>query len=320
MMRFRWYGRLSLCALALASGMAHAWPSQPVTLIVPFAAGGMTDILARKLAQTMQTDLQQPVLVENRPGAGGVIGSERVARAAADGNTLLVMTTAHVVNPAIIKNLRYDAKNDFAPVAMLAHTPNVLVVHPSVPAKTLPELLEFARQKGGVTYGSAGAGGTTHLSGELLAAMTGAPFTHVPYKGTALAVNDLLGGQIDAAFVDALSATQYIESGRLRAIAVSTPERVPALPDVPTIAEQGVPGYDTRIWIGFYAPAGTPAPIVERLNALARKAMHEPQFQQTLSSQGTQPGDMDVPAFTQFVDEEFVKWARIVQEAGIEPQ
>lgn len=306
-------------ALAFAAqAQAADYPSQAITLVVPFAAGGMTDVLARKVGQTLQQELGQTVIVENRPGAGGVIGSERVANAKPDGHTLLVMTTAHVVNPVIIKNLRYDAQKDFVPVALLATTPNVLVVNPKVPAKNIPELLDFARKNGGVNYGSAGTGGTTHLSGELLQAMTSAPFTHIPYKGTALAVNDLLGGQLHASFVDALTATQHVQSGRLRAIGVSTADRNPTLPDVPTIAEQGVPGYETMIWIGFYAPAGTPPAVVEKLNSLARKAMNEPEYKKTLLSQGTNPGDMDVAAFGKFVDGEFAKWARIVKEAGIE--
>lgn len=310
----------ALAAAASAGAAPAGYATQPVTLVVPFAAGGMTDVLARQLAKTMQGALQQPVVIDNRVGAGGIIGSEKVARARPDGLTLLVTTTAHVVNPSIAKQLPYDTERDFQPIALLATTPNVLVVNPSVPAKNLQELIALAKKTGGVSYGSSGTGGTTHLSGELLASRTGAPFIHVPYKGTALAVNDLLGGQIQASFVDALTAIKYVESGRLRAIGVSTRERNPSLPEVPTLAEQGVPGYETEIWIGFYAPAATPPAIVKQLNALAVKAMSEPAFREMLASQGTTPGALGVEAFGAYVGREFAKWRGIVKTARIEPQ
>lgn len=276
-------------AMSMAAAPAADTFNQPITLVVPFAAGGMTDVLARQLAKTLQADLKQSVIVDNRSGAGGVIGAEKVARSPADGHTLLVTTTAHVVNPAITKTLPYDTEKDFAPVALLARTPNVLVVNPKLPVNNLRELLAYAKKTGSLSYGSSGVGGTTHLSGELLASRTGAPLLHVPYKGTALALNDLLGGQIQASFVDALTAIKYVQSGKLRAIAVSTRERNPMLPDVPTIAEQGVPGYETEIWIGFYAPAGTPPAVLERLNTLARASMHEPAFAKLLAEQAPRP-------------------------------
>ncbi|KCB34446.1 tripartite tricarboxylate transporter family receptor [Bordetella hinzii CA90 BAL1384] len=307
-------------AMSAAAAPAADTLNAPITLVVPFAAGGMTDVLARQLAKTLQADLKQSVIVDNRSGAGGVIGAEKVARSPADGHTLPVTTTAHVVNPAITKTLPYDTEKDFAPVALLARTPNVLVVNPKLPVNNLQELLAYAKKTGSVSYGSSGVGGTTHLSGELLAARTGAPLLHVPYKGTALALNDLLGGQIQASFVDALTAIKYVQSGKLRAIAVSTRERNPMLPDVPTIAEQGVPGYETEIWIGFYAPAGTPPAVLERLNALARASMHDPAFAKLLAEQGTTPGDMTVDRFRQYVSAEIRKWGDIVRDAHIEIQ
>lgn len=305
-----------------ASGQAFAdnYPSRPINLVVPFAAGGMTDILGRQLGKSMGSTWSATAIVDNRVGAGGIIGADRVAKSTPDGYNLLVTTTAHVVNPSITKKLPYDTLADFTPVAMLARTPNVLLVNPSVPAKNLQELLAYARKKGGATYGSAGTGGTTHLSGELLAAKTGAPFVHVPYKGTALAINDLLGKQIDASFVDALSAVKYVESGALHAIAVSTKDRNPALPDVATIAEQGVPGYETEIWIGLYGPANLPAPITEKLNRLAREAMSEPNFKMRLEKQGTQNVTMDVQTFRNYVRSEVAKWAEICKLAGIQPE
>jgi tripartite-type tricarboxylate transporter receptor subunit TctC len=314
--------RLLGAGLMLLASTAQAvdYPTQPIALVVPFVAGGMTDVLARQLAKTMQKALGQPVVVENRPGAGGIIGAEKVARSRPDGYTLLVTTTAHVVNPSITKQLPYDTERDFAPVALLASTPSVLVVNPAVPARNLQELLAYARRTGSVSYGSAGSGGTTHLSGALLASRTGAPLLHVPYKGTAAAVNDLLGGQIQASFVDALTATKYIRAGKLNAIAVTTRTRNAMLPNVPTIAEQGVVGYETEIWIGFYAPAGTPPDLIARLNKLAVSSMNEPGFKDTLLQQGTTPGRLAVPEFRNFVSAEIRKWAGIVKDAHIEVQ
>lgn len=314
--------RLLGTGVMLLAGAAHAadYPTQPISLVVPFAAGGMTDVLARQLAKTMQKALGQPVVVENRLGAGGIIGAERVARSKPDGYTLMVTTTAHVVNPSITKQLPYDTERDFAPVALLASTPNVLVVNPAVPAHNLQELVAYAKRSGGISYGSSGTGGTTHLSGALLAGRTGAPLLHVPYKGTAAAVNDLLGGQIQASFVDALTATKYIQAGKLTPIAVTTRTRNAMLPNVPTVAEQGVPGYETEIWIGFYAPAGTPPAIVNRLNELAVSSMNEPAFRNTLLQQGTTPGQMGVPEFRTFVSTEIRKWGSIVKDAHIEAQ
>ncbi|MFJ4293159.1 Bug family tripartite tricarboxylate transporter substrate binding protein [Cupriavidus sp. NPDC089707] len=314
--------RLLGAGLMLLAGTVQAadYPTQPIALVVPFVAGGMTDVLARQLAKTMQKSLGQPVVVENRPGAGGIIGAEKVARSRPDGYTLMVTTTAHVVNPAITKQLPYNTERDFAPIAMLASTPNVLVVNPAVPAKNLQDLLAYARRTGSVSYGSAGTGGTTHLSGALLARRTGAPLLHVPYKGTAAAVNDLLGGQIQASFVDALTAVKYIQAGKLNAIAVTTKNRNAMLPNVPTIAEQGVAGYETEIWIGFYAPAGTPPDLVARLNKLAVNSMNESGFKDTLLQQGTTPGHMAVPEFRSFVSAEIRKWAGIVKDAHIEAQ
>ncbi|MCY1277611.1 hypothetical protein D9M69_153270 [compost metagenome] len=319
---FQFRRRLLGASLMLLAGTAPAadYPVQPIALVVPFVAGGMTDVLARQLAKTMQKSLGQPVVVENRPGAGGIIGAEKVARSKGDGYTLMVTTTAHVVNPSITKQLPYNTERDFAPIALLASTPNVLVVNPAVPAKNLQDLLAYARRTGSVSYGSAGTGGTTHLSGALLAGRTGAPLLHVPYKGTAAAVNDLLGGQIQASFVDALTATKYVQAGKLNAIAVTTKARNPMLPNVPTVAEQGVAGYETEIWIGFYAPAGTPPDVVARLNRLAVSSMNEPGFKDTLLQQGTTPGQMAVPEFRSFVSTEIRKWAGIVKDARIEPQ
>lgn len=299
-------------------GVASMYPAQTITVVVPFAAGGMTDILGRQFAKTLQQDVHQAVIVDNRLGAGGIVGADKVAKAHSDGYTLLITTTAHVVNPAITKNLPYDTAKDFEPVALLARTPNVLMVNPANPAKNLQEFLDYARKKGGAFYGSSGTGGTTHLSGELLSNRTGAPLIHVPYKGMALAVSALIGGQIDASFVDALSAVQYIRSGTLRAIAVSTKDRSPALPSVPTISEQGVPGYETEIWIGLYAPKGTPQEIIKQLNGLANKSMGEQSFKAMLLDRGTTNGGMSVEDFRRYVSSELAKWQAIVATAKIQ--
>ena len=309
----------ALGATFMGRAFSSTYPNRPVNLVVPFAAGGMTDILGRQLGKSITNVLNTPAVVDNRLGAGGIIGADRVAKAPADGYNLLITTTAHVVNPSITKKLPYDTLGDFTPIAMLARTPNVLLINPSIPATNLQELLSYARQKGGLTYGSSGTGGTTHLSGELLASQTGTPLIHVPYKGTALAINDLLGKQIDASFVDALSAVKYVEAGTLRAIAVSTKDRNPALPNVRTIAEQGVPGYETEIWIGLYGPANLPSSIVEKLNKLTRESMAEPNFKNMLAKQGTQIGTMDVNSFQAYVPGEVAKWAEICKLANIQP-
>ncbi|MYN13478.1 tripartite tricarboxylate transporter substrate binding protein [Pusillimonas sp. TS35] len=320
-------GRLRLAAAFALAGLtvfapltatAAEWPTQPITIIVPFPAGGMTDVLARRLAQHMQDKLGQSVVVENRAGASGQIGSAVVARAKPDGYTLLVSATHHVINPAIRTNLPYDTRKDFTDLALMATTPNVLVVNKDVPANDLKSFSDYVnKHPGGVMFGSSSIGGATHLSGELLKLETGLKIANVPYKGAAPAMTDLLGGQIPALFHDITTMTPYVLDGRVKAIGVTSAQRSPALPNVPTIAEQGVPNYLAITWIGFYGPAGLPDGIAQKLNTLARESMHTKSALAAFNSNGTEPGDLDLPAFKAFVSSELNKWQDVVKRAGV---
>jgi len=302
-----------------AAGAADAkWPSKPITIIVPFPAGGMTDVLARRMAKDMSDALHQSVVVENRAGASGQIGTQFVARAEPDGYTLLVSATHHVINPAVRANLPYDARKDFTPLALLATTPNLLVVNNNVPVNDVQGFVAYAKQRpGGVMFGSSSIGGATHLSGELFKLETGAPMTHVPYKGASPALTDLLGGQIPALFHDVMTMAPYVRDGRVKALGVTSSRRSAALPQVPTIAEQGVPGYEAITWIGFYGPAGLAPAIAARLNELARASMNSSQARPWFAENGTEPGDMDLAQFAGFVNSELDKWKNVVARAGV---
>ncbi|MNM97152.1 Tripartite tricarboxylate transporter family receptor [compost metagenome] len=294
------------------------WPAKPVTIVVPFPAGGMTDLLARRIARDMQAELKQPFVVDNRAGASGQIGTEIVARANPDGYTLLVSATHHVINPAIRPKLPYNASKDFTNIALLATTPNVLVVNNSVPASNLPEFLAYARkQSEGLSYGSSSIGGATHMSGELLRLMTKVPMTHIPYKGASPALADLLGGQIPALFHDVMTMAPYVKDGKVKAIGVTSARRSEALPNVPTIAEQGVPGYEATTWIGFYGPANLPRPLVEKLNREAVKSMNSAEAKTYLTQNGTSPGALNAEQFGSFVQAELDKWKRVATEAKV---
>lgn len=321
--------RLKLAATALLAGLAAAspfqgaaaaeeWPAQPITIVVPFPAGGMTDVLARRLAQHMHDKLGQSVVVENRAGASGQIGTAVVARAKPDGYTLLVSATHHSINPAVRPNLPYDTRKDFTNLALMATTPNVLVVNENVPATNLAEFSEYVKQQPeGVLYGSSSIAGATHLSGELLKLETGLQIANVPYKGATPAMTDLFGGQIPALFHDVTTMAPHVLDGRVKAIGVTSAERSPALPDVPTIAEQGVPGYMAITWIGFYGPAGLPEDIAQKLNTLARESMHTEEALAAFKANGTEPGDLDLAAYDKFVNDELDKWQNVVERAGV---
>ena len=270
----------AIATSALVAGIlfalpAHAaWPDRQITIIVPFPAGGLTDVAARHYAQGLQDELKQPVVVENRVGAGGIIGTEFVSRAKADGYLLLVSSPSHVINQAFRAKMPYEALRDFTPAAQLLTSPMVLVVHPSVPANKLAEYLHYAgTQKGGVSFGSTGADGTSHLAGEMLRLMTGAPMTHIPYKGANPALSDLLGGQLPSIFLDLATMTQYVIAGKSKAIAISANTRSESLPTVPTVAEQGFPRCKVSTWIALYGPANLPADITAVLNAVATRTM-----------------------------------------------
>jgi tripartite-type tricarboxylate transporter receptor subunit TctC len=297
---------------------AQAYPNHPIRLVVPFPAGGTTDILARAIAQKLSESLGQPFVVDNRPGAGGNIGADIVAKSAPDGYTLLMGTVGtQAINVSLYAKMPYDAAKDFAPVVLVAGVPNVLVVNPSVPVKTVQELLKLAKDKpGSINFASSGNGTSIHLSGELFKTMTGAQIAHVPYKGSAPALTDLLGGQVQIMFDNLPSAMPHIKAGKLRAVAVTSAKRAPALPELPTIAESGVPGFEASSWFGILAPAGTPREIVTRINAEANKALQSADMKEKLLAQGAEAVGNTPEYFGDYIKAETVKWAKVVKESG----
>jgi tripartite-type tricarboxylate transporter receptor subunit TctC len=309
-----------VAGLALAgSAKAQDYPSKPIRLVVPFAAGGATDVLARLVGERLTASLGQQVVVDNRPGAGGNIGSDLVARAEPDGYTILMGAVGtHAINPSLYPKMPYDPVKDFAPVTLVASVPNVLVVNPEVPANSVQELIDLAKAKPGeLNFASSGNGTSIHLSGELFKAMTGTDIVHVPYKGSGPAVTDLLGGQVQMMFDNMPSSLPHVKAGKLRALGVTSAKRSPALPEVPTIAEAGVPGYDATSWFGILAPAGTPEPVVMRLQGAIVQALGEPEMRQRMADLGAEPVG-DTPAeFGQFIAAELAKWAKVVNDAGV---
>ena len=298
--------------------MAQAFPSKPITIIVPFAAGGTTDILARVLAQGLTTELGQSVIVDNRAGAGGNIGGQTAARAAADGYTLFMGTVGtHAINAALYKKMPFDPIKDFAPLTRVANVPNLLVANPAQPYKNVHELIAYAKANPGkINFGSSGSGSSIHLSGELFKSMAKVDMQHVPYKGSAPAVTDLLGNQIGIMFDNMPSAIQHVRSGKLRPLAVTTAKRSPELPDVPTIAEAGVPGYEATSWFGMFAPAATPAPIVAKLNAAIARVLAQPATRKKIEEQGAEVYSETPEQFAAFIKQESVKWGKVVKESG----
>ena len=306
------------CGCAMAAASAQGYPTRPITIIVPFSAGGTTDILARIVGQGLTTELGQSVIVDNKPGAGGNIGASLAAKAQPDGYTLFMGTVGtHAINQALYKKMPFDPVKDFAPLTRVATVPNLLVAHPSQPFKTVKEVIAYAKaHPGDVTYGSPGSGSSPHVSGALFQSLTGAQITHVPYKGSAPAMSDLLGGQIAVMFDNMPSAIQHVRSGKLRPIAVTTAKRSPELPDVPTIAEAGVPGYEATSWFGMFAVAGTPKPVLDKLHAALAKVLSQPDVKKKIADQG---GDVVVETpeqFAAFIKAETAKWGKVVKESG----
>ncbi|HWS75998.1 MAG TPA: tripartite tricarboxylate transporter substrate binding protein [Quisquiliibacterium sp.] len=296
----------------------EAWPTKPIRLVVPFPAGGTTDIIGRLVAAEFGKAFGVSAIVDNRAGAGGNVGSEIVARSAPDGYTLLVSTVGtHGINTSLYSRLSFDPVKDFAPVTLLALVPNVLVVNPSVKANSVKELIALAKANPGkLNYASSGNGTSIHLSGELFKSMTGTFMTHIPYRGSAPAVADLLGGQVDLMFDNLPSALPHIKSGRLRALGVTSAKRAQALPDVPTIAEAGVAGYEASSWFGLSAPAGTPAPVVAKLQQTVAKAFATAEVREKLLGQGAEPVANSPDAFAQYIRDEIAKWAKVVKASG----
>jgi tripartite-type tricarboxylate transporter receptor subunit TctC len=307
-------------ALALGTAaQAQEFPDRPVTLVVPFAAGGSTDVVARIIGQKMSEDLGQQVVVENVAGAGGNLGADRVARAEADGYTILMGTVAtHALNPLILKTKPYDPEKDFAPVSLLVLVPNVLVVNPELPAKNVAELvalLKAAPEQ--YSYASSGNGTPLHLSGELFKKMAGVNIQHVPYKGAGPALNDVIGNQVPIMFDNLPSSSSHIKSGTLRALAVTTKERAPSFPDVPTIAET-IPGYETYTWNALFAPAGTPKEAVDRLNAAAKKALADPAVAEKMKDFSATIVASTPEELATHVTAELAKWGPVVKDANVQ--
>jgi tripartite-type tricarboxylate transporter receptor subunit TctC len=296
---------------------AQSYPSKPVRVVVPYPPGGPTDIVARVLFQQVAESTGQQFVIDNRAGAGGNIGAEHVAKSPADGYTLLIGTTAHAINMSLFKSLNYDVQKDLAPVSLLTQGPLVLVAHPQFPANSVKELIDMAKAKpGSLNFASSGNGQSTHLSAELFNSMAGTKMVHVPYKGSAPALSDLMTGQVGIMFDTTLSAMPFVRAGKLKALGVTSPQRTPAAPDVPTIAESGLPGYEVFAWNGVLVPAGTPKAIVAQLNEEIRKAMQLPQVRDKFSAQGFAASWNTPDQFGVFVRNEVDKWARTVKASG----
>ncbi len=309
---------LSIFFLTIAfNACAQSWPSRPIRMVVPLSPGGFADVPGRILAARLSSLLGYNVFVENRPGAGGTIGADFVAKSAPDGYTLLFTGTPHVISAWIYKKLPYDALKDFEPVALVASGPYVLVVNPQLPVHSIRELIAAAKaQPGKIDYASSGNGSAQHLVSALFASMAGIELNHVPYKGSGPAMQDLLGGQVKVSFAGIPNVLPHVKAGRLRALAVSTPQRSPDLPDVPTAAEAGVPGYQATLWLNLAAPAGTPGEIVQRLYAETAKALQDAELQQSFRAAGVEASPMSPQELAGFMRGEYEKWGRVVRDTG----
>ncbi|MEO7726305.1 MAG: tripartite tricarboxylate transporter substrate binding protein [Burkholderiales bacterium] len=307
---------------AALTAQAQTFPNRPVRLIVTYTAGGPADIAARALAQKLSEAWRQQVVVDNRAGAGGIIGTELVAKAAPDGYTLLHGTAAGlIINPLLIKKLPYDTFRDFAPVSMVVIVPQLLVVHPGVPAATLKELIALAKASPGrLNYASVGVGSPNHLGMELLKSMAGIDMVHVPYKGATPAMADLIAGQVQLAFNGMASVLPQIASGKMRALAIGSARRSAAAPDVPTVAEAGLPGFEYTAWNGNFAPAGTPPALVAKISSDIRSALAAPDVAQRLASLGSEPSGSTPAQFAAYVKEDHARWSRVVKTLGLKPE
>jgi tripartite-type tricarboxylate transporter receptor subunit TctC len=309
---------LAACAPVSAMAAEPGYPSRPIRIIVPQSPGASTDLTARLIAQGLNEAFKQPVIVDNRPGAGSVTGTDIVAKSAPDGHTLLVVASSITINPSLRKDLPYDTLRDLTGVTQLSAFPNLLVVYPSLPVKTVQELIALAKAKPGyLNWGSAGTGTGVHLSGELFKFMTGVDWVHVPFKGGGPGMIALIGGQVQLSFATIVAALPHVRSGKMRAIAVTTAKRSPAAPDVPTIAESGVPGFDHGPWNGLLAPAKTPRAVIARLNAQAARIVHSPEVKKVLIHEGAEPVGNTPDEFTAVLKSETAKWAKVVKAAGI---
>jgi tripartite-type tricarboxylate transporter receptor subunit TctC len=311
---------LFLFAFLLIPGMAaaQAYPSKAVRLVVPFAAGGSTDIMGRLVAQKLSEVWGQQVIVDNRPGGSTTIGTDIVAKSAPDGHTLLVTPAPFTIVPSLLKKLPYDPAKDFTPITLINTTPLVVIVHPGVPVKNIKELIALAKARPGVlNFGSSGSGGSNHLAGELFNAMANVKITHVPYKGNGPAMIDLLGGHIDMAYNGLTSAMQHIKSGKLRALGVTSLKRSAALPEMPTVDEQGVKGFQAIAWNGLTGPAGIPKAAVDRVAGDVARLMKSPELVEFLKREGSDPVGSSTAEYTAFLSSEIAKWKKVIERAGI---
>ena len=303
---------------ARAQSGADAYPGRPIRFILPFPPGGGTDILGRLIAERLTANLGQPVVTENRGGAGGNVGAEAAARSAPDGYTIVLVAPSLAISPSLYSKLNYDPVRDFAPVSLVATVPNVIITHPSVPANTLAEFTRLAKTKpGGMNFGSGGSGTSNHLAGELFNIVAGVKLVHVPYKGVNMAMQDVLSGQIHFVVIGIPAAAPHIKAGKLRALALVAPQRSAALPEVPTVAEAGLRDFEVTTWYGILAPTGTPRPIITRLNAEIVRIMHAPELRDRLAAMGTDPVTSTPEEFADLIKREIAKWGKVVREAGL---
>ncbi|HTK02801.1 MAG TPA: tripartite tricarboxylate transporter substrate binding protein [Bordetella sp.] len=311
---------LMLAAAALcASAHAGTFPDHSIRLVVPFSPGGSTDLVGRLVATKVSQILGQPVIVENRAGAGGVIGSDNVVKSPADGYSLLMATTSHTANPSIYKKLPYNTQKDFVPIALIGDMPGLLVANPSLPPNNFKEFIQYAKTHK-LSYGTAGSGTFPHLSMELLKAAAGLDMTHIPYKGAAPALTDLVGGVYDVKMDAYITAANFVKAGKLKLYAVSSLQRMPQLPDVPTIAESGYPGFESTYWIGIVAPAGVPADVRKKLEQAFTEAVHDKTVAAKLEDSGTRPIGGSAADLSALMDREFKQWPAIIRKAGISEQ
>jgi tripartite-type tricarboxylate transporter receptor subunit TctC len=308
---------LSLFALSTGA-QAQSYPNRPVKLIVPFAPGGFTDVVARVVGQKLSASMGQQFVIENRPGAGSTIGTDFVAKSTPDGYTLVMVSTTHVISPWLYKNVPYDPINSFVAISKLVDSPYVLLVNPKVPANNVKEFIALAKaHPDSIRYASSGNGSSQHLMGGLFAAMTGVKIQHVPYKGSSMAAQDLVGGIVESSFAGVTNAMAHVPSGKLKALAVTTAKRSPLLPDVPTLSEEGVPNYDASVWLALLAPAGTPKEIVNKLNSEIGKVMAAPDAAKAFAAVGVEVSFSTPEEMTKYMVQERERWGKVVKEAGI---
>jgi tripartite-type tricarboxylate transporter receptor subunit TctC len=308
----------ALLTLSCGGALSQNYPTKPVKIIVPFGPGGFTDVVARILGVKLSESLGQPVVIENKPGAGSMIGSDQVAKSAPDGHTLLIVSSTHVISPWIYKSLPYDPIKAFTPVTKLVDSPYVLLTNPKVPAKNVQEFIALAKSKpNDIHYASSGNGSAQHLIGGLFASMTKTQLKHVPYRSSSAAATDLVAGVVESSFAGVPNALAQVPNGRLNALAVTSAKRIPQLPNVPTMQEAGVPGYDATIWLAMLAPAGTPASIVNRLNSDIAKIMSSPETQKAMYEAGVEVSLSTPAALSQLMVSELDKWGKVAKEAGI---